>query len=172
MLVQKRDRKKLRCNLITNLTFFAALLKNVPMGCLNSVIQKPFLRNYQVKCFISNQHIKQPYNNSLCLLRALAAHFHGTIKIETTISKIFFDSLEKLGDDPKQFRGVSMDNLPIVEHVVGKNIFIYDIDIEAHDSVGELTWRRMNTHKKTVKYSETTTLFLSIISTTSPMSNL
>ena len=109
------------------------------MGCLDAVIPKPLLRNHQVKCFISNQHIKQPYNDNLCLLRALAAHFHGKIKIKTSISKIFFDSLEKLGYDPKQFRGVSMNNLPIVENVEGKNIFIYDIDIEAEDSVGELT---------------------------------
>ena len=43
---------------------------------------------------------------------------------------------EKMGGDSKQFCGVSMDNLPIVEQVVEKNIFIYDIDIEDGNFVG------------------------------------
>ena len=34
-----------------------------------------------------------------------------------------------------------MDNLPVVEDVVEKNIFIYDINIEDVDFVGELARR-------------------------------
>ena len=72
------------------------------------------------------------------MFRALAVPLHGTTNLETSTSKILNDFLEKLDCDPKQFRGVSMDNLPIVEDVVEKNIFIYDIDIEDGDFVGEL----------------------------------
>ena len=51
--------------------------------------------------------------------------------------QIFYVFLEKLGCDPKQFHSALMDNLPIVEVVIEKNIFIYDIDIEDRDFVGE-----------------------------------
>ena len=57
----------------------------------------------------------------------------------------------KNGCDPKQFRGVSMYNLPVVEDVVEKNIFIYDIDIEDGDFVGELARRIIGNYENTVK---------------------
>ena len=69
-------------------------------------------------------------DDNLCFFRALAVHLHGITNLETSTSKIFNDFLEKSGCDPKQFRGVSMDNLPIVEDLAEKNIFIYDIDLE------------------------------------------
>ena len=40
-----------------------------------------------------------------------------------------------------------MDNLPIVEDVVKKNIYIYDIDIEEGDFVGKLVWRNIGKHE-------------------------
>ena len=86
---------------------------------------------------VSDQNTKHPYNENLCFFRALAVHLHGTTNLETSTSKIFNDILEKSGCDPKQFRGVSMDDLPVVEEVVEKNIFFYDIDIEDGDFVGE-----------------------------------
>ena len=85
--------------------------------------------------FISDQNTKQPYTDNLCLFRALAVHLHGRTSLETSTPKI---PNEKSGCDSEQFHGVSMDSLPIVENVVEKNIFIYDIDFEAGDFVGEL----------------------------------
>ena len=58
--------------------------------------------------------------------------------LETSTSAIFNAFLEKSGCDPKQYCRVLMDNLPILEDVVEKNIFICDIDIEDADFVGEL----------------------------------
>ena len=70
---------------------------------------------------------------------------------KTSTSKIFNDFLEKSGRDPKQCRGVSMDNLPIVEDVVGKSIFIYAIDFDDGDFVGELARRSIGKYETTVK---------------------
>ena len=50
---------------------------------------------------------------------------------------VFNAFLEKSGFDPKQFRNVFMDNLPIVKDAVEKNIFICDIEIEDGEFVGE-----------------------------------
>ena len=135
---QERQNTKWRFKLITNLTIFATLLKNLPVGCPDSVILKPLLRNNHVNCLVSNQNTKQPYNDKLCLFRALAVHPNGTTNLETSTSKIFNDFLEKSGCDPGQFRGVSTDNLPTVEDVVEKNNLIYNMEIEDGDFVGEL----------------------------------
>ena len=59
---QERQNTKWRFKLITNVTIFAALLKNVPMGCPSSVIPELLLINHQVNCLISDAHTQQPYN--------------------------------------------------------------------------------------------------------------
>ena len=87
----------------------------------------------------------------MCLFRALTVHLHGTTNLETPTSVIFNAFLEISGCDPKQFCGVSMDNLPIVEDVVEKNIFIYNIDIEDGDFVEELAQRCIGKYENTVK---------------------
>ena len=115
------------------------------------MIPEPLLRNNHVNCLVSDRDTKQPYNDNLCLFRALALQLHGTTGLETSTSKIFNDFLEKSGCDPKQFRGVSMDNLPVVEDVVEKNIFIYDINIEDGYFVGELARRSIGKYENTVK---------------------
>ena len=62
----------------------------------------------------------------------------------------------------------SMDNLPIVEDVVEKNKFVYDIEFEAGNFVGELARRNICKYENTVKmlryYNHS---FMSLISTTS-----
>ena len=64
----------------------------------------------------------------------------------------FFDAfLEKLGCDPNQFRGVLMNSLPKNEDVAEKNIFIYDIEIEDVDFVGELARRKIGKYEKRIK---------------------
>ena len=120
---QERQNTKWRFKLITNVTIFAALLKNVPMGCPDSVIPEPLLRNNHVNCLISNQDTKQPYNDNLCLFRALAVHLHGTTGLETSTSKIFNDFLEKSGCDPKQFRELKSEELKPTETItwIGKH---------------------------------------------------
>ena len=87
---QKRQNTKWRFKFITNVTIFAALLKNVPMGCPDSVILEQLLRKNHVYFFlISDAHTQQTYNDNLCLFRALAVHLHGKTSLETSTSKIF-----------------------------------------------------------------------------------
>ena len=42
----------------TNLTVFAALLKDVPMGCKDSVLPEPLLKNQNVNCLTYEQNTK------------------------------------------------------------------------------------------------------------------
>ena len=134
---QERQNTKWRFNLITNVTIFAALLKNIPMGCPDSVLPEPLLRHTQVNCLLSNKD-KEPYKDHLCLFRALAMYMIGHNDLDTHSSRYFTEFITKSGYDSKNFRGVSVEDLPVVEEIIERNIFIYDFDIQEGEYVGEL----------------------------------
>ena len=74
---------------LTRGTVFAALLKDVPMGCKNAVLSEPLLKNHTINCLTFEENTRQPYNDNLCLFRALALHLHGTQRLEEETSKLF-----------------------------------------------------------------------------------
>ena len=146
---QERQNTKWRIKLITNVTIFAALLKNIPMGCPDSVLPEPLLRHTQVNCLLSNKD-KEPYKDHLCLFRALAMYMNGHNDLDSHTSR-YFKSVSKSGYDRKRFRGVSVEDLPVVEEIVRRNIFIYDFDIPEGEYVGELARRSIGRFDRTVK---------------------
>ena len=58
------------------------------MGCKDTVLPEPLLRNGNVNCHTFVKNMRQPYNDNLCLFRALALHLHGNEKLEEDTSKI------------------------------------------------------------------------------------
>ena len=48
---------------LTNVTIFAALLKDIPMGCKDAKLPEPLLKNRTVNCLTSEQNTRQPYND-------------------------------------------------------------------------------------------------------------
>ena len=120
------------------------------MGCPDSVLPEPLLRHTQVNCLLSDKD-KQPYKDHLCLFRALTMYLHGHSNLDAHTSELFTEFISKSGDDPKNFRGVSVDDLPVVEGIVERNIFIYDFDIQEGEYVGELARRSIGKFEKTVK---------------------
>ena len=52
---------------LTNLTIFAALLKDVPLGCKDAVLPNPPLTNGKINCLTYEENTKQQYNDNLCL---------------------------------------------------------------------------------------------------------
>ena len=74
---------------LTNVTFFASLLKDVPIPCKDTVLPEPLLRNRNVNCLTYEKNTLQSYNYNLCLFRALALHLHGNKKPEEETSKNF-----------------------------------------------------------------------------------
>ena len=97
---------------LTNLTVFAALLKDIPMGCRDAVLPDPLLKNHTVNCLTFEQNTRQPYNDNLCLFRALALHLHGNEKLEEETCKLLNLYLEKReGIEPATFQGVCMDDI-------------------------------------------------------------
>ena len=67
IFVHERERANTKWKFykLTNLTVFAALLKDVPMGCEDSVLPGPLLKNENVNCRIYEQNTKKPYKENL-----------------------------------------------------------------------------------------------------------
>ena len=146
---QERANKKWRYALTTNVTIFCALLNNVPMGCLDAVIPEQLLRRSDVNCLVTNGY-GETYKDYLCLFRPVAVHFYGSAELETNEAKFFNDFLHEAGHDAIIFRGVSMDHLVFVENAIKHNIFLYDIDIEDGDFVGEFARRSTEMYENNI----------------------
>ena len=71
---RERANTKWKFYKLTNLTIFASLLKDVPMRCNDRVLPRPLLRNCNVNCVTFEKNMRQPYNDNLCLFRAVALH--------------------------------------------------------------------------------------------------
>ena len=147
---QERQNSKWRFALITNVTIFAALLKNILLGCLDSVAPEPLLRNPEVNCLVSNGH-DVPYNDNLCLFRAISIHLFGSVDVEPHAMQLFDNFVSATDCDPENFMGVSRDQIPVIENLVEKNIFIYDFTIEDGEIVGELIRRRIERYEENIK---------------------
>ena len=71
---KERSHTKRRFFKPTNITIFAALLRDTPMGWKNAVLPESLLKNHAVNCLTYEQNTKKPYKDNLCLFRALALH--------------------------------------------------------------------------------------------------
>ena len=129
LCTRERANTKWKLYKLTNLTVFAALLKDVPMGCKDSVLPEPHFKNQNVNCLTYERNTKKPYKDNLCLFRALALHLHGNERLEEETSKIFNLFRNKCGEaDPSKFQGGHMTDISKVEEMLQLNIFLYDID--------------------------------------------
>ena len=137
---------------MTNLTVFAALLKDVPMRCKNAVLPKPLPKNHTINCLTFEESTRQPYSDNLCLFRALALRLHGTQRLEEETSKLFnLFIIEMDGLSANQFHGVHMNDISIVKDFLTLNILLYDIDIVDGNIVGELARRSVPKYENTVR---------------------
>ena len=146
---KERQTSKWRFTVITNVTVFAVLLTNVHMGCTDFPLPEPLLRNPVVNCLVSNGR-DEPYNDLLCLFRAIAIHLFGSIDVEPNATKIFYNFVTASGSDPEHFAGVSFDQIPIIEELIEQNIFVCDFVIE-DGIILELVRRNVETYDKNIK---------------------
>ena len=149
-----RERMNTKCRLykLTKVTVFAALLKDVPMGCKNAVLPDALLRIGTINCLTFEENTRQPYNDNLCLFRALALHLHGNQRLEEETSKLFILFINKMdGLNPNQFQGVRMDDIPTVEDLLTLNNVLFDVVIVDGNIIGELAGRSVQKYKNTMQ---------------------
>ena len=146
---KERSNTKWRFFKLTHVTIFAALLRDIPMGCKDAVLPESLLKKHTVICLTYEQNNKKPYKDNLCLFRALALHLRGNERLEEEISKLFnLFLVNSTNPDPSKFQGVCMDNIPSGEDIVGINIFIYDIVIIDGAMVEELARRSIKCRRR------------------------
>ena len=68
------------------------LLKNLPMGCKDTVIIGPPLQNCTINCHKCEENTRQPYNDNLALFRALPLHLKENQRLEDKTSNCLFCS--------------------------------------------------------------------------------
>ena len=79
---RERANTKWKFYKLTNITIFASLLKDVPMGCNDTVLHETLSKNHNANCLTFERNTSQLYNDSLCLFRAIALQLHGNEKLE------------------------------------------------------------------------------------------
>ena len=122
------------------------------MGCKDPVLPEPLLKNQNVNCLTFEKNTKKPYNDNLCLFRAVALHLFVNERLEEETSKIFNLFLNNCGEaDPSKFQGVHMTDISKVEEQLRLNIFLYDIDFVNGELIGELARRSIQKFEKIVK---------------------
>ena len=152
LCTQERANTKWKFCKLTSLTVFAALLKDVLMGCKDSVLPEPLLKNQNMNCLTYEQNTKKPYKDNLCLFRALPLHLHGSERLGEKTSKIFNLLLKKRGEaDPSKFQGVHMTDFQQLEEMLQLNIFLYDLDFVYGELIGELARRSIQEFETSVK---------------------
>ena len=57
-------------------------------------------------------------------------YLHGHSNLNAHTSQLFTQITSKSRYDPKNFRGVAIDGLPLVEEIVDSNMFFYELDIQ------------------------------------------
>ena len=161
LCTRQRANTKWKFYKLTNVTDFAALLKNIPMGCKDTVLPEPPLKNHYVNCLTFERNTRQPYNDNLCLFRALALHLHGNDeKLEEETSKnfnLFLNNSEE--GEVSNFQGVHLNDIPKDEDLLQLNIFFYDIDFVDGELIGEVDEEVFKSMKKVSSFYATTITF-------------
>ena len=116
------------------------------MGCPDSVLPEPLLKNRSMTVFYLTK--TRNHTKIICDFSAL---FNGHNDLDPHTSRYFTDFISKSGYDAKNFRGVSVEDLAVVDEIVQRNILIYDFDIQQVEYVGELARRSIGIFDKTVK---------------------
>ena len=149
---EERPNAKWRFFKLTNLTVFAALLRDIQIGCKDAILPESLLKNHTVNCLTHEQNTKKPYKDNLCLFRALALQLHRNARLEEETSKLFnLFIIISTNPDPSKLQGDCMENIPSVEDIVGIKTFIYDIDLFDGAMVGELAQRCIKKYQKKVQ---------------------
>ena len=137
---------------LTNLTVFRSLLKDVPMGCKDTDLPDPLFKNHNVNCLTFERNTRQPYDDNLCLFRALALHLHSNEKLEEETLKIFNFFLKNSEEgEVSKFQGVHLNDIPKVEDLLQLKIFLYDLDFVDGELIGELCRRSAQKYEKIVR---------------------
>ena len=106
--------------------FLVFLLSGVPLGSIEQLISSALVKNPIVKCFVSDGE-KKPYQDNLCMFRALAYELHGSNELQQNTLELMQMFLSATRRDGETFPGIHEDDIPVLEALVDRNIQVYSI---------------------------------------------
>ena len=150
-VTQQRPNTKWRYFQLTNVTFRATLVRDIPLGCLG-ISLPDWLRNHNlVHCHTRNHRDNSTYNDSLCLFRGLARHYDSE-HLETKTAELFSEYLQSRGLEAKLFRGIKLSDIHLVEDLFWINIVVYTVEQVESRLRGELIHRTRGFYDETVTF--------------------
>jgi len=137
---QQRPDKKWVVHLLTNVTFYVNKLFEHPIGA-RVVVPDFFLRNQGLVCLVGGSN--GPYEDNLCFFRCLAVHRGTPVKdVEVPAKTYYHQYLQHQDMTPADFKGVTLDDLVVLEQVFSLNVYVYDLQkTEAGDITARLVRR-------------------------------
>ena len=118
---KRRSNTKWRFFKLTDLTIFAALLRDISMGCKDAVLPESLLKSHTVNCLTYEQNTKKPYKDNLASSGHLLFTCMDMRDLKKKHKKIHF-LFNSTNPDPTKFQGFCMDDISSVEDIVGIKI--------------------------------------------------
>ena len=120
---QQRPDTKWRLTHITNVLYITYNLRHV-IGS-DVVLPDYLLKKTSLTCFVNNRDGK-PYNDNLCMFRALMFHRHKSYKVEREVETAYLQWNSDVSK--KEFTGVKIEEISKFEEVFAINVNIYSLD--------------------------------------------
>jgi hypothetical protein len=120
-------------HLLTNVTFYVNKLFDHPIGA-RVVLPVHILKNKAVVGL---------YTDNLCFLKCLAVHRGAPVTdVEVPAKTYYRQYLQQQDMTPTDFKGVTLDELVVLEQVFSLNVYVYDLqETEAGDIAARLVRR-------------------------------
>ena len=149
--IRQRPNTKWRFFTITNVTFFVYLLLDIPIGCIDGTFPQQLVKNCMIQLLTKDSEGK-PYNDNLCMFRAVALHKYGSLNLSFNTTKTLKTFLERIGskcNTAENFVGIRETQIHILEDVIEANIDIYSIEYVDNVLVGSISRRSVGRHATT-----------------------
>ena len=134
-------------HLLTNITIYVYPIPEHPIGC--PIILPDYIKKNKAIISADVNSNGRPYQNNLCFFRALALFRKQTATLEKSVKLYFDEYLKALKLDKKQFKGITLPQLPQVERLFKISISVFTL--EELDS-GEICAKLLS--KPSTKYSD------------------
>ena len=156
--LRTRERSSTKWKLLftSNVTFYAALLKSVPVGCKYILLPPNLIKRSDVNCLTYTSNKERSIDN-FCLLMAVCMHKTRSKRLEEETKKLFNAYLTA---NPhllvENCRGVGLEYLHIVKRLAEVIILVYDIEVSDGEILGEFaerSFRRFNSTATLLRYN-------------------
>ena len=152
LCTRERANTKWKFYKLTNLTVFAALLKDVPMGCKDSALPEALLKNQNVKCLTFEKKYKKA-------LQWQSVPFQSSCSAFIWLREIGWGNIQIFQPPPEQLWGSRSIKVPGCSHDrysksggdVATQYFPYDFDFVDGELIGELARRSNPKFEKSAK---------------------